>query len=256
MLPKNIRLHLFIWFWVILSFIFIASFLVLTASGYTVNFKAKTIQKTSMLIITSDPRGAKVFLNNSLRGTAPLKIIHLRPTLYDIRIEKEGYQKWDVTEKLEGDKYIREDAVLFLKAPKISDATQGDINNILKEQQSNIPNEILVKIPKGAKNLTLNEAQDALLYSTDSEIWMYYPNMPEKESYKIIARFSHDISKVTYYSDDKHILFVENGELKIIELRGTNATKLLDIPTSDFGVTNDGAIIYKDGNKTKKATVR
>jgi hypothetical protein len=238
---------------VILSFVIISFFLILRASGYVLNLKAKTIEKTGLIVISSDPKGALLYVNGKYKEKTPCTLNYLRPGLYHLKIEKEGYKDWEKTEQVEAGKYIKEEPVLFLEKPIIEEATNEIENNLDNLNNLEMPKEI----PKEAQDLAWDKNKRKLLYRTESEIWLYFLDKPEKERFKIVARFSKPIKKVVFYPTYSHILFVIENELHIIEISGTNDTKLLDLPSLDFWVTTSGKeIIYKENGGYKKATVR
>jgi len=95
------------------------------------------------------------------------------------------------------------------------------------------------------------------LYRTDFEIWLYFPNNPEKERNKIIARFAKELKKVMFYPDFQHIMFVTDNELRIIEITGTNNIKLLGLPSLDFAVSDSGEeVYYRESGNIKKSIIR
>lgn len=253
MLPKNLHLHLFIWFWVILSFVIISFFLILRASGYVLNLKAKTIEKTGLIVISSDPKGALLYINGKYKEKTPCTLNYLKPGLYHLKIEKDGYKGWEKTERVEAGKYIKEEPVLFLEKPIIEETTETIEDNSNNVSSPDTPNEI----PKGALDITLDKNKKKLLYRTEFEIWLYFLDKLEKDRFKIVARFSKPIKKVVFYPTYSHILLLIDNELRIIEISGENDTKLLDLPNLNFWVTTSGKeIIYKDDSGYKKAKVR
>jgi len=258
MLPQKFHLHLFIWFWVILSFLLLSFLLIAKAAGLTFNFKAKILEKTGLLVISSDPKGADLYLDGKFKGKTPYKLEYLTPRLYRITLTKEGYHNWEKTEKIEAGKFIKENALLFLKNPVVTEATDDEAEFLRTPPKEVVVDEDIKKLlPSGSGDFSWDKTKSILLYRTGSEIWLYYRDKPEKERNKIVARFTQDLKKVLFYPDSQHIMFVLNNELRIIETSGTNNTKLLDLPSLDFAVSNSGEQVYfKENNKIKKAKIR
>lgn len=117
----------------ILYILFILLFCILTplisfyASGYKLSSGLK-IQKTGILIIDTEPEGAKIFLNEKIQQkfinkifrdddkyiSTPVKIKNIIPGEYDVKISKHGY--WDWQKKLSikpGESTYIEDITLF-----------------------------------------------------------------------------------------------------------------------------------------------
>jgi len=61
--------------------------------GKTATVSANLAQKTGMLKITSEPSGAKVYVDGSYKGTAPLTLT-LTPGTYEVKVVKEDYEPY------------------------------------------------------------------------------------------------------------------------------------------------------------------
>ena len=68
---------------------------ILYAKGYRFNFLSgkPTVSKTGLLVTTSIPDGAAVFVNGALK-TATNNTLDLAPGQYTITISKDGYFSW------------------------------------------------------------------------------------------------------------------------------------------------------------------
>ncbi|RLC39160.1 hypothetical protein DRH27_00470 [Candidatus Falkowbacteria bacterium] len=121
----NQRRLLYIFF--ILLFIVITPLICLYAAGYSVN-KNFSVEKTGILIIDSEPRGAEIYLNDKIQQTffkkyfsqdqsyikTPAKIKNLRPGDYKISLKTEGYWPWEKKLSIQpGESTFAEDIYLF-----------------------------------------------------------------------------------------------------------------------------------------------
>lgn len=255
MLPKKFHLHLFIWFFVILSFIICAFFLILMASGYRLNLKAKVFEKTGLIFLNSDPRNASIYLNGKFMNKTPRKISYLRPGIYQIIIEKDGYKKWEKSQEVKADLVCEEkNIILFLENPKIEEVENKIETEIEKED---IDPQILENIGiKGEeiKDYDFSKDKEKLVYLIESEIWLY---LKKDKTNKIVTRLSKPIKKILFYPDYSHLLFLSENKLRVIEIQGTNDTELLELSGEDFSVSKDGKEIYfqKEG-KIMKVKIR
>lgn len=79
-----------------LIFFIVTPLIILYTEGYRYNFEKGRIQKTGVLIISSIPQRANIYLNESLvkNKVTPAKIERVLPGDYEIRLEKEGYHPW------------------------------------------------------------------------------------------------------------------------------------------------------------------
>lgn len=83
---------------------------------------------TGLLVVTSNPDGASVFINNHLT-TATDNTINLSPGEYDIKISKEGYFSWEKKIKIQKEVVAKAEALLFPKAPKLESITASGVEN-------------------------------------------------------------------------------------------------------------------------------
>ena len=98
---------------------------------------------TDNVSFSSDPSGAKVYVNGILLGTTPVQLELKSKTTYTIEFKKEGYEtRTVVLNNSVGAGWIVLD-VIFGLIPVIVDAATGDwyeldqehINGVLEEQQ-------------------------------------------------------------------------------------------------------------------------
>ncbi|MBI2195449.1 MAG: PEGA domain-containing protein [Candidatus Levybacteria bacterium] len=120
--------QLLIPFSVLLLLIFGTIAVVMYARGYRLEFGAgKTgISGTGLLVATSEPNGAQVFINDHLT-TATDSTINLAPGTYRIRIVKQGYLPWEKTLKIDKELVSKADALLFPSAPKLESITDDGV---------------------------------------------------------------------------------------------------------------------------------
>lgn len=115
----------------ILAFLLIATMLVVLYSrGFRFWFeKGKPdISGTGLLVTTSRPDGAQVFINDHLT-TATDSTINLNPGEYDVRIFKDGYFPWKKHVTIPKEVVIKVDATLFPNAPKLESITTTGVQN-------------------------------------------------------------------------------------------------------------------------------
>ena len=103
---------------------------VLYGRGYTFDFSKGKIDLsgTGLLVTTSTPDGASVYVNDHLT-TATDNTINLAPGDYSVRIEKDGYFPWQKNIHIEKEVVAKADALLFPKAPSIESLTSEGVQN-------------------------------------------------------------------------------------------------------------------------------
>lgn len=87
-----------------------------------------TLATTGLLVATSQPNGAKVFINNNLE-TATNSTINLKPGEYEVKILKDGYLPWQKKIKIEKEIVSKADALLVPLAPKLESLTTTGADN-------------------------------------------------------------------------------------------------------------------------------
>lgn len=88
------------------------------------------LQGTGLLVLTSSPDGAKVYINDDL-NTATNNTINLSPGIYSIRIEKEGYISWKKQVEVQEEVVTVANAFLIPQAPKLESMTLTGAENPL-----------------------------------------------------------------------------------------------------------------------------
>src|SRR5581483_9809693 len=113
----------------------IATFLLIATIGlvsygrvYRFNFNGgkPDFLGTGLLVVTSKPDGAQVFVNGHLT-TATDNTINLSPGDYTIRIFKDGYFPWEKKIKIQKEVVAKTDALLFPTAPKLESITNSGV---------------------------------------------------------------------------------------------------------------------------------
>ncbi|RJP45883.1 MAG: PEGA domain-containing protein [Armatimonadetes bacterium] len=110
---------------IILSFILLGTTAaIFYARGYRImpgNGQTR-FEGTGLLVLTSKPDGARVFINDHLT-TATDNTINLEPGSYDIKIEKDGYFTWHKKINVKKEVVSQTNALLFPIAPKLDSIT-------------------------------------------------------------------------------------------------------------------------------------
>lgn len=112
--------------------------LIVYARGYRINFSQKNITSTGILVASSYPDGAKIYINNILKG-ATNTTLALEPNNYFVEIKKTGYSSWSKQIKIKGEVVFKADALLFPQNPSLSPLTSLGIQKaVFSEKNSNV----------------------------------------------------------------------------------------------------------------------
>lgn len=165
------------------------------------------VSKTGLLVTTSVPDGAQVFINGNLT-TATNNTLDLTPGEYTVKINKEGYFPWEKKMRVEKELVTKADALLLPLAPKLeSITTLGADGPVLDPSgikiaykvasQSARSNGIYVYDMNARSVLSLQTAAKQLtddtadIFSTADLSWT-----PDGES--VIATIAGELGPVTY----------------------------------------------------------
>lgn len=116
---------------IILIFLITGTALVVTyGRGYRLGFGQgkPELSGTGLLVATSSPNGASVFINGHLT-TATDSTLNLSPGDYAVRIAKEGYFPWEKKLKIQKEVVSKAEALLFPTNPKLEGITASGVKN-------------------------------------------------------------------------------------------------------------------------------
>lgn len=112
---------------------------VLYASGYRLTSQNGTnfVEGTGVIVLTSVPDGARVYVNDHLT-TATNNTINLQPGKYDVRIEKEGYFAWKKNITVKKGEVSQANALLFPNYPKLTPLTTTGAANVVVDPTNSL----------------------------------------------------------------------------------------------------------------------
>jgi hypothetical protein len=113
------------------------------ARGYKFDFKTLKFQPNGILVIKSEPDGASVFIDGSLK-TATNATISLSPGVYDVEVRKEGYFNWYKRLTIDKEIVTQASISLFRNVPSLSPVTlSGAGNPVMSENGGKIAYTVL-----------------------------------------------------------------------------------------------------------------
>lgn len=134
---QKYRVHLTVI--ITISILLVGAVLIFWARGFKPDLKNRTIDRTGLIVATSIPTGAQVYLNDRLTSATDTNIVYLDPGIYKIRIQKDGYSVWQKDIEVKADLSTEIKALLFPTAPQISPLTQtGASNPVLSPDNTKI----------------------------------------------------------------------------------------------------------------------
>jgi hypothetical protein len=234
----------------ILFILFIIAFLIITplvisyAKGYKLVFGKKLFQKTGMLILDSNPEGAKIYLNNKPQQLffkkifkneesyikTPAKIKNLLPGEYRVKLELEGFWGWEKKLTIEpGLSTFAEDINLFKK-------------NIPLLLVSGKINQASVSLNEKYLSLFKDDKIDIINLNTETRIDSLEKKYDHKNPSRNILVWSPDNKKIIA----GNLLFEINSKKQPV-----NLSKILKIDANNVGWSEgrNDEIIYSHEKK-------
>lgn len=217
----------------ILLFIICAPALVLYTAGYRYDMNKHKLLLTGSLFIKSTPTDAMVYINDELAGTkTPLRINHLTPNRYDIRIEKDGYTTWKKSlEILPKETTFAEHITLWPQSPKSTQILSGSITTF-----------------------TINPDKTRLLWQVADRVYVY--NFFNQETRELIALPTHEQVNfawspaenivIVQQQNDNWVVNVNNFSVSPLVLDSTiQAVRFRDgLPDLLYLITDNGLVQY------------
>ena len=92
------------------------------AQGYRPDFSTKSLLPNGLLVATSNPNGAQLYIDGRLKS-ATNTTLNLSPGEYEVEIKKDGYIPWKKTLIIKKELVTKTDAYLFPTFPDFKPLT-------------------------------------------------------------------------------------------------------------------------------------
>ncbi len=99
------------------------------ARGFKPDLKHRSIDRTGLIVASSVPTGARVYLDDRLTSATDTNIAFLDPKKYKVKIQKDGYTTWEKEVEVKADLAVEIKALLFPQAPEIKPQTTTGANS-------------------------------------------------------------------------------------------------------------------------------
>lgn len=181
--------------------IIISMLIVFFARGYRVNLETKDVKSTGMLVATSFPDGASVFVDGKLK-TATNNTINLNPGSYHVKITKESYIPWEKQLNIQGEIVTKTDAQLFPSTPELRPLTS---TGVIDPKLSSDGSKISFFVKNSSSSGTLSKDGIWILNITDRTL----PINPDSKQITVNSPLLDWSTSTLYWSpDSKEILSV------------------------------------------------
>lgn len=220
----------------ILAIVFGVAFILIVgyARGYRLNFGKQEVTSTGILVATSSPDAAKIFINGELYGVTNSNIT-LPPGDYHVELKKEGYSTWATDLKLKGELVMRADGILFPQNPSLSPLTSLGIVKAFYYEKSN--NVILLADSGEAADVPAELAKDGIYFLDNArrQLSLFNPLklLVAKRLFPVGVNFAD--ATISMSPDQKEMLF-EVGTRTYLLSTTEETTDLIDVTKSKAAV--------------------
>lgn len=220
----------------ILATIFVVAFILIVgyARGYRLNFARQEVTSTGILVATSSPDAAKIYINGTLYGVTNSNIT-LPPGDYHVELKKEGYSTWATDLKLKGELVMRADGIIFPQNPSLSPLTSLGIVKAFYYEKSN--NVILLADSGEPINTPTELAKDGIYYLDNArrQLSLFNPLklLVAKRLFPTGADFKN--ATIVMSPDQKEMLFDVSNRTYLLSTT-EETTDLIDVTKSRAAV--------------------
>lgn len=221
----------------------VSALLIAYGRGYRINITSGDVKPTGLIAATSDPTGAQVFINGSLK-TATNQTINVEPGNYEVTIVKDGFQNWRKMLPVTPEVVSRADAYLIPSNPSLSTLTT---TGVITPIQSPDGSKIAYLVPPDPASSVSAELVDR------AGVWVYdmtdRPLSLNRTSRQIMKTPGIDLSTSQLYwsPDSKEILFTPPVKSALAPSYLLSADKLNDPPRP----LANNSLVISDWNKLK-----
>jgi hypothetical protein len=251
-----VRRYLYLFF--ISAFVVITTIVITYASGYSFFSGSKILVKTGMLILDTEPQGAKVTLNNKVQQnffdftgdntiTTPAKIKNLTPGEYLVQLELPGYNSWQKKLTiLPGQATFAETVILFKKDTPVnlvnSDVADFTLSPDKKYLSVGSKNAIKIIDTKNSETIyETNSTSTSMKWSSDSKQLLLANNI-------LIDTNKLSSSTLPIPNANNTTNWLSNNELGYINKGNLQIYNLLDQSTQIINANNQAKEVFTDFN--------
>lgn len=200
----------------------VSATVIFLASGYRLDLKKREVHATGMLVVTSLPDGAAVFVNDVLTSATNTAGVLLTEGDYTVRLEKQGYHSWSKKIKIQKGLVSKLEALLSPLYPELKPLTFTGAANPAAS-------------PDGSRLVFLanSEPQKGIWFLDLSERPF---NLLNKPQLLLEGGFTPSI-QFLWSPDGKSFLVRESGDAK--------SASLFDLGTKSVTVVSDLSKLYE-----------
>lgn len=172
--------------------------LITLGRGYRLNVKQNNLSSTAILVANSTPDGAKVLINDQLKGATDSNIF-LSPGKYNVKIQKEGFTSWEKTLSIKGEWVININANLFPQNPSLSPITTLGVAKAISSPTGN-------KIILLTKNV--NSEKNGIYQLDNNRLPISIINPVKLLAHESLFGLNYDpqVAQIQFSPDEKQIL--------------------------------------------------
>lgn len=227
-------MRIFIRFALLAIFGAILALVIAFARGYRFDFNGKKVTSTGIIALSSNPKAAKVYINDELKGATDINLI-LPPGQYHAKIKKDGYTSWEKQVSLKGELVLSLDALLFPVNPSLSPLTNLTVEGVYPLDQTG---KILILSESGdektdgiylfdstRRNFSLFQPLKPVILKKDLPSGLKLQGVYFSPDYKQAILDWKTVAYLVSPDEDKNLFDVTSSKLTLLEAWGREKLK-------------------------------
>ena len=256
-------------------------FIIITYSGYKIDFRYFRLVKTGSIYINTNPIGADIYIDNEkISQKTPTIVNHINPGRYDIKLEKKGYKTWETNIEIVPEITTFLNYELIYQDIELNKANEFSKNNLVVsnnnkyiayvKNENNVNNLFVYNIytkdefniyqtDKEIKNIEWSSGDKKLLINIDNKFFVLdmtiipLPVIERIESNKLLNINSIidniDLALWNRTDDNKILIKTLDNKIYVVDLLSDKLTKIkIEDFTGKTILLVDQKIIYVNKN--------
>lgn len=263
-----------------LVFILVGPAIVLFARGYSYDFENHRFLKTGALVIRTEPRGADVYLEGKLIGSAPLTKRLLLPDEYYVEVKKTEFRPWQKHVAISPQGVTDYSHVVLFKealTPEVMATSTTDFLALDDDIYASIKGSlVLFRFDSALKTVLATsttianlaseipeteKGNESVIYGDKNEIWLLR-QFEGREEKSLITRSAAPIENPVLNRETGYVFFQVGKTIKAIELDKNGVPNTYDLletkhSATKFALSPDGrTLIYLEGGTLFRLNIR
>jgi len=177
---------------------------ILFSRGWRLNLKEKTVVATGIIDITSDPKGATIYIDGEKKGKTPTVIDSIIPGVYQLELRKDLYTNWIKEVEIREEYVTKITANLFEENNELTQLTNTPLEDVIFSKSGN--EAIVINTHNGDQGIWKTQLNQSFFQLEMSKIKI--ADLVEPDAFDILTSSytilpNNNFSKAILYIEEK-----------------------------------------------------